>query len=1288
MIVREVIQLRLIIVVFLSMGYNISTFATHLMGGSVSFQYIGQSGSSYIYDVKIEMYRDCSHIVPPNTQAVPFDASIELGVYNNNATRSLYSTETFTLTTETVVDPPKAAPTCKYSPAICIHQGVYEKQISLPYSSVGYHLLHQRCCRNAQNNIVSGTNMDEGETYYAFIPPTDFYDSSPYFSGIPTPYFCSGDSIQLSYAASDPDGDSLEYNLVIPWQGGTDNNPIPVPSNNLILPLQNVVYSGSYSFTSPFGSGGMVLIDHATGLVTVRCPLEGLFALAVECNEYRNGQLLSSVRRDIELIVLNCPPNNTPVLSIPGNKTIYNIEAGDVLKFSVTYNDPDGDSVFLTRTGNIFGPPVPMPYAILPQDSGLANISSTFIWQTACDQANKNPYFFTVKARDNGCPVKTEINILEINVQPFKGPDSISGPKSVCNLDNKVMYRVYGLEAGCKYNWIVSGGIITSRKDTSIVEVTWDSSGNDKIQVTEFSKFGCGTVIVTLNVVVHPLPVAEAGIDRVICSGDTINTGSTPADSSCSYLWSPPDNLSDTISSSPLFSLKNIGTKPVIKKYKLKVTNKNNCFNYDSVQITVNPQYDTFSISGNITPCYNGIFVYNAPVHAGSTFQWFITGGSQVSGGNSNSISVHWTDSARGKIMVLETNLYGCRGDTSKLLINIVLPIIKIFGPQVVCPNSVKIDYWVNFRAGSIYNWHVDNGKLVTLNSTPAIQVNWGDSGTAMIWTYEITKEGCKSDTAFFPVLISYHLKTSEIFGDTFVCENSKAVPYYVYNSNGSTYFWTLKGDDAFTNNGKNKVFVNWGSSGTGHLAVLEMSYDSVNHKVCIGDTVNQPVIINPVPTTSPIRGPLELCEKNSGTYSVTGFNNSVFNWNISPPVKFNGQNKNTITAFWDTAGTYKLSVIELSIDSCLGPLIDTSIVIHPNPVGKKIIGDTIVCYPNNNNISYNISGFSTSHFDWQVIGGNIVSGANTNHISVDWIQVPQGFLSVKETTLYGCEGNTIIQNAIIDSLGTDIEKVSTIIENDKEISIDWAILNSKYFNKNIRLFKTINGSEVWNLIDSFPKNISDYLDTVVATGEYSYYYKTSLKDLCGDMFESPVHRSILLKGSLTGEFDISLNWNTYIGWKDGVDHYDIYRKVNNETEYTFYRNAGNDSNIILTVGTEGFIQYYRIVAVKSGDENVQSWSNEISFKFPPMIFVPNSFSPNGDGINDVFTPVSANLTEYNMIIFDRWGEIIFVSNDVNKGWDGTYKGQYCQTGVYGVTITYKGNSPQKSYVGTITLLR
>ncbi len=114
-------------------------------------------------------------------------------------------------------------------------------------------------------------------------------------------------------------------------------------------------------------------------------------------------------------------------------------------------------------------------------------------------------------------------------------------------------------------------------------------------------------------------------------------------------------------------------------------------------------------------------------------------------------------------------------------------------------------------------------------------------------------------------------------------------------------------------------------------------------------------------------------------------------------------------------------------------------------------------------------------------------------------------------------------------------------------------------------------------------------------------------------------------------------------------------------------------------------ITYYAIVANEFGCISKDS----VEIKVTPTLYIPNSFSPNGDGINDIFKPEYSGYVEIELLIFDRWGENIFRTNDLEGGWNGTYKNVNCELGVYTYKLTAKDiSSNTLEKVGHVTLLR
>ncbi len=90
-----------------------------------------------------------------------------------------------------------------------------------------------------------------------------------------------------------------------------------------------------------------------------------------------------------------------------------------------------------------------------------------------------------------------------------------------------------------------------------------------------------------------------------------------------------------------------------------------------------------------------------------------------------------------------------------------------------------------------------------------------------------------------------------------------------------------------------------------------------------------------------------------------------------------------------------------------------------------------------------------------------------------------------------------------------------------------------------------------------------------------------------------------------------------------------------------------------------------------------------------PYLFIPTGFTPNGDNKNDVFKVFGNDLTEVHLVVYDRWGEQVFVSSDAAIGWDGTYKGKQLPPDVYGFYATMKcENGESFAKKGNVTLIR
>jgi gliding motility-associated-like protein len=93
------------------------------------------------------------------------------------------------------------------------------------------------------------------------------------------------------------------------------------------------------------------------------------------------------------------------------------------------------------------------------------------------------------------------------------------------------------------------------------------------------------------------------------------------------------------------------------------------------------------------------------------------------------------------------------------------------------------------------------------------------------------------------------------------------------------------------------------------------------------------------------------------------------------------------------------------------------------------------------------------------------------------------------------------------------------------------------------------------------------------------------------------------------------------------------------------------------------------------------------------LVWVPNTFTPDGDEFNNQFKPVFSKdrqIDDYNLMIFNRWGELIFESHDPDFGWDGTYHGEFVKDGTYTWKIDVKDGLKNKSeqFLGHVNKLQ
>lgn len=141
-------------------------------------------------------------------------------------------------------------------------------------------------------------------------------------------------------------------------------------------------------------------------------------------------------------------------------------------------------------------------------------------------------------------------------------------------------------------------------------------------------------------------------------------------------------------------------------------------------------------------------------------------------------------------------------------------------------------------------------------------------------------------------------------------------------------------------------------------------------------------------------------------------------------------------------------------------------------------------------------------------------------------------------------------------------------------------------------------------------------------------------------------------------------------------------------TGYSYQWTPGGEVTQTIKVKTPG---YYFITVTNDANcsNSAKTYVRELC---PPRLFVADAFSPNHDGTNDMFNVYGVHIGTFKLLIFNRWGEVIFESKDKDYYWDGIYKGEVMPIGVYPWVITYEGDSQEYlgpyKLEGSVTIVR
>jgi len=279
------------------------------------------------------------------------------------------------------------------------------------------------------------------------------------------------------------------------------------------------------------------------------------------------------------------------------------------------------------------------------------------------------------------------------------------------------------------------------------------------------------------------------------------------------------------------------------------------------------------------------------------------------------------------------------------------------------------------------------------------------------------------------------------------------------------------------------------------------------------------------------------------------------------------------------------------------------------------------------------------------------------------------------------------------------ISSASVTKKNQVTISIETETVGSDHFYTIQRQRVGISDWDDLIVINNFGAPQFSHIDSIdISTSIYNYQYRLLVENVCGDIVDtSEIAITCLLEGFASNtNLANTLQWSDYIGFDNGVEEYKIHRKAGldgiDEVIATVNgsMNYYNDDVSALMFSPGDFI--YKIEAISAPSSQFpnqfSALSNELQLALEPIIWIPNAFVV--DGVNTNFQPIIsfADFSNYRMIIYSRWGDVIYDTTDFLAPWDGFMNGEPVQQGVYVYFISIEdGKGRPIESRGTVTLL-
>ena len=558
---------------------NYSSFASHIVGGEVTYKYLSGSSSGYQYQISLTIYEDCLNGDP---DAIANDDPAILAIYD--AGTNVFVTADSVHYDSAINVPANFSNSCVSNvPDVCLIKKTFIKTFSFPANTQGYYVSYQKCCRNGAVININNSGSS-GATYYCKIPPVSLvnHNNSAVFKNFPPQIICIKNPLNYDNSAVDADGDSLSYEFCDATSGpdASSNNVIPDPP-----PYGSVSYSYPFSGAMPITGYPNIQINPVTGIITGTPDKIGRFLVTVCCSEWRAGVKINVLKREFQFVITDCSKNviacmpqfSTDINTYIVQCTNYSVHFVNCSSGGFSYHWDFGVTGILTDTSNEFQPTYTYP------DSGIYIAKLVVNPGSTCPDSISRyvkvfPTFST-NFSDSGtaCP-GLPISFTDMSAATIKPVNYWLwnfGDGNTSSLQNPQHNYTYG----GTYNVMLVSQNIKNCVDTLVRQVV----------IEQFKP--------------------NAGHDTVIVKGESIQFN---ASGGANYAWSPATNLNATDIVNPIGFYPDTG----MFTYYLFVNSAYGCSGYDTIRVWVVNQA-SFFVPTAFTPNGDGLNDIFRPVAVG-----------------------------------------------------------------------------------------------------------------------------------------------------------------------------------------------------------------------------------------------------------------------------------------------------------------------------------------------------------------------------------------------------------------------------------------------------------------------------------------------------------------------------------------------------------------------------------------------------------------------------------------------------------------------------------------------